>query len=219
MIQIIPAILATTEEEYKEAIEKISNSKSLKNGWLHIDFADNKFVQNQTIDSSVLKKYSTDLNLEAHLMVEEPNNWIASLKDAGVKRAIAHVETEEEDVDDFVAQCKVLNMEVGMAIKIETPLEKLDPYWEVADLILVMSIELGFQGQPFKAEAINRIKEIKKICSNFDKPFMIGVDGHVDNQTAKSLINAGVEQLVVGSFLLKGNLDENLEKIWKAAKG
>ncbi|MBI3485906.1 ribulose-phosphate 3-epimerase [Candidatus Daviesbacteria bacterium] len=215
-MQIIPAILATSEEDYSKTIEKINSTKAFNQGWVHIDIIDNKFVQNQTIDSTVLEKYPTSLNIEAHLMVESPNAWVSSLKEVNVKRAIAHIETGEKNIDDFIGSCKVLEIEVGLAIKVQTPLEKLNPYWDTIDLVLIMSVEPGFQGQPFIKKALDRVKEIKKICIKLDKAFIIGVDGHVNDQNAKELAEAGADNLVIGSFLLKGEIAENVEKIWEA---
>lgn len=216
MVQIIPAILAKTSDEFQKDLDKIQNSHVFDGSWVHIDFADNKFVPNQTVGPEILKKCPTNLKLEAHLMVETPNTWVSLLKDAQVKRAIAHIETGIEVIDHFISQCKLADIEVGLAINMETNIIKLQEYFEVADLILVMSIEPGFQGQSFIPNSIERVRQLKSICSNFNKPFIIGVDGHVDKENINSLVEAGAESLVIGSHLLKGDIKTNVEKIKKA---
>src|SRR5581483_8854520 len=92
MTHIIPAILAKTEEEYRERLRKIESVPELAGGWVQIDFMDNKFVQNQTIDLSTVVKFSTQLKMEAHLMVQFPEDWIDELAQHGFKRVIFPVE-------------------------------------------------------------------------------------------------------------------------------
>lgn len=216
MIQIIPAILATTEQEFKVGIEKLRSLDVLKGSWIHIDLMDGKFVPNQSIKPQLASEYASDFKLEAHLMVEQPNAWFPL--DSSFKRGIAHVEVGENALDAFISGCKAHNIEVGLAIKAKTPLEKLEPYFAVVDLVLVMSIEPGFQGQPFIPESLERIKELVSIREEGGFSFLIGIDGHVNEQDAKVIIEAGVDNLVVGSFLLKGDIDENLEKFWEKLK-
>lgn len=211
MIEIIPAILATSEDQYKKDIEKASNAASLKGGWVHIDFADNQFVHNQTIDPLVTKKYPTTLKKEAHLMVSHPLEWIEKLNDAGFDRVIFHLEASD-GIFKCIESVKNLRMQVGLAIKNDTPVEKLKPFVGKIDMVLVMGIEPGFQGQPFIHESFDKIRQIKK--KNWK--VYTAVDGSVKDENAKDLIEAGADRLVVGSFLLRGDIDENIEKIWEA---
>lgn len=216
MVQIIPAILATSEEQYQEDLEKIESAPGLVEGWLHIDLADNKFVQNKTIDLSTLEKYPSKMLTEVHLMVEDPDSWVESLSKLGIKRIIAHIECGEDTVDSFLSEGKASEIEVGLAIKLDTPLESLEPYWPDLDMVLVMSIIPGFQGQPFEKKALDRVKEIFDLRKASGYTFLIGVDGHVNAEDAKVIIESGADILVSGSYLLKGNIDENLEEIWEA---
>ncbi len=211
MIQIIPAILAKTPEEYQEDIEKLNNSNSLAEGWVHIDFMDNKFVPNQSIDIGVVKQFPTQLKKEAHLMVSRPLEWIENLKKGGFERVIFHFESKD-DPGEVIKSVKHKGMEVGIAIKQETNLEQLLPLKDKIDQILVMGIIPGFQGQPFIPATIKKVKDLK----SRKWPVKISVDGSVRDTNAKDLVDAGVDQLVAGSFLLKGDIDKNAEKIWKA---
>lgn len=221
MIQIIPAILAKSEEQYKADITKLSNCESLKGGWVHIDFADNKFVQNQSIEPNVVKKIPANFTKEAHLMVSNPLEWIDGLAGAGFKRVIFHIECEDK-IDEVISYAKGKSLEVGLAIKLDTPIEKLAPFISAGkkvpfiskiDMVLIMCIVPGFQGQPFITDSLEKVKKIKSKWS-----VTIEVDGAVKDENARQLIDAGAERLIVGSFLLKGNVEENLEKIWEALR-
>lgn len=209
MIQIIPAVLATTQEEYQQDMAKLASCKSLQNDWVHIDFADNIFVQNETIKPEVIQNYPTNLRKEAHLMVVHPQEWVERLVRAGFKRIIFHIETED-NIHECIDSIKDKGLEVGLAIKNETPIGKLEPFIDKIDIVLVMTIIPGFQGQPFIPESLDKVKEIKSKWT-----VRIGVDGHVNDETAKEIVDAGVDFVIVGSYLLEGDIDENLEALWE----
>lgn len=213
MVEIIPAILATTEETYLDDLKKLTDLPSLEDGWLHIDFADNIFVPNQTVTTEVVEKYPTNLKKEAHLMVENPLEWVDSLIECGFERIILHIESSQ--VAECIEKIKASGIQAGLAINLETSLEKLIPFFSTIDLVLVMSIEPGFQGQPFREESLDRIEELKGLRDKGGFAFRISVDGHVNDQNARQLVDQGVDSLVIGSFLLKGDIDENIEKIWE----
>lgn len=209
MVQIIPAILSTTEEDYERDISRYERAQSFKDGWVHIDFMDNIFVPNKSIEPSVCTKYPVSLHKEAHPMVSHPMEWIDSLVEAGFERIIIHIEAEE--VDKCIDYIKEKGLEVGLAINNETSIERLEPFISDITIILVMSIEPGFQGQPFIPNSLNKIKAIK--AKNW--PVSIGIDGAVKDNNIKDIISAGADFVIVGSYLLKGDIDENLEKLWE----
>lgn len=221
MILIVPAILDKTPQDYAQHINELKNSVSFQKGWVHIDFADNKFVPNETIGPIVIGQYPIELKKEAHLMVSRPLDWIDGLKKAGFKRVVFHFESED-DPQKVIEEIKNAGMEAGIAINPETPIEKLVPFKDKIDQILVMGIVPGFQGQPFIPDTIKRIKDIK----SKKWPVKLSIDGAVSDSNARDLIEAGVDQLVIGSFLLqskndsslKGDIDENVEKIWEVIK-
>jgi len=211
MTQIIPAILDKTPEEFKKHVEQLQNSHTFQEGWIHIDFADNKFVPNETIGVDVIEKYPTTLQKEAHLMVNNPLKWIEDLKKAGFKRVVFHFESEDNP-GEVIKSIKESGMEAGIAINPDTKIDQLEPFKDKLDQILIMGIVPGFQGQPFIPETIQKIKALKS--KNW--PVVISIDGAVRDTNAKSLIEAGIDQLVSGSYLLIGDIDENIERIWEA---
>lgn len=209
MVEIIPAILATTQEQFQKDFIKLSASASLVEGWIHIDFADNEFVPNKTIGADVVEKLPSIFQKEAHLMVLKPKEWIDGLKRAGFERVILHIEAEE--IEDCINYAKERGLEVGLAIKSETDLEKLEPYIEKINVVLIMSVVSGFQGQPFLPDTLKKVEAIKEKGWSV----RVGVDGAVGQGNIKDIIESGVDFVIVGSYLLKGNVDENLENLWE----
>ncbi len=209
MIQIIPAILAISEVQYEQDLNKLSSCEALKIGWVHIDFADNKFVQNQTIDPEVIKKFPTNFRKEAHLMVSHPKEWVDKLAEAGFKRIIFHLESED-DPREVIDNIKNKGLEVGIAIKNETDIEGLSSLVDKLGVVLIMGIIPGFQGQPFIPETLDKIKKLK----SKGWQVKIGVDGAVRDTNIKEIMESGADFVIMGSYLLKGHTDENLEKLW-----
>ncbi len=217
MIQIIPAILDKTPEDFGEHAEQLKHSLSFQEGWVHIDLADNQFVPNQSIRPSVMVKYPLELHKEAHLMVLHPLEWINELVEAGFERIIFHIEAKD-DLNECIDKIKSKGLEVGLAIKNETSLEELEPFMDKLDVILLMGVAPGFQGQEFIPETINKVKETSRLRSKGNYNFRIGVDGAVKDDNIKDIVEAGVDFVTVGSFLLKGDPDENLERLWEAVR-
>ncbi len=150
-------------------------------------------------------------------MVAHPLQWIEKLKEAGFKRVILHFESKD-DILDCINKIKELGMEVGIALNIDTPIEKLEQFKDKINLVLLMAIVPGFQGQSFLPEVIDKIKETSHLRSKGNYSFRIGVDGAVKDINIKDIVEAGVDFVTVGSFLLKGDLDENLERLWEVIK-
>lgn len=214
MIQIIPSVLATTEEQYQKDITKLSSSESLSDGWVHIDFADNIFVQNKTIEPEILQKFPTNFRKEAHLMVSHPKEWIDSLKEAGFERIIFHLESED-NIKKLVEDIKGKGIQVGLAIKNDTDIEKLEPFVNKVDVVLLMSIIPGFQGQSFIPQTFEKIRQLKS--KNW--AVKVGIDGGVKDTNIKEIMTSGADFVIMGSYLLKGNITENLEKVWEEIYG
>ncbi len=220
MVQIIPAVLATSEQQYQEDINKIASSESLKEGWVHIDFADNIFVQNKTIEPEVINKFPTNLRKEAHLMVKHPSSpWIYELEKADFSRVIIHLESDTEDwISSNLAYLGDQGIETGLAINPETKLEKALRFENDIDLLMILGVKPGLQGQQFLPETLNRVKEAVRLFKN-PTGSKIAVDGGVSNKNAKLLADAGADILIVGSYLLTGDIGENLENLWEVING
>lgn len=213
MIQIVPAILATNEEEYTQKLKKIEESELFKDSWVQIDFMDNKFVQNKSIGPDILAKYPTTLKIEAQLMVEYPENWIDELVKIRVERIVFPIE-DTEGVPERITHIKNHHIAVGLSLNPETATELLEPFLNDLDMVLVMSVNPGFGGQEFLPEVLPKIKNLKGMKSNL----IVGVDGGIFPKNAKLIADAKADYLVVGSHLLEGDIEKNLERIWEAIK-
>lgn len=213
-IQIIPGILSTSEEDYQEKIKKLSESDVLKAGWIQLDLMDEKFVQNKSITPDIIGKYPHGFKVEAQLMVEYPENWIDELIKLKVDRIVFPLE-DNEGVKERIKHIKNHGIEVGLSINPETETSALEPFMSTIDVVLIMSVHPGFGGQEFIFESIAKVREIR---DNFPET-IIEVDGGISEDIALDLVNAGANILVVGANrLLKGDLDENLEKFWEKLK-
>lgn len=214
MTTIVPAILATTEEEYKQKLDRIKAGPELAEGWVQIDLMDNKFVQNRSIGPDVLVKYPANLSLEAQLMVEYPENWIDELIKIPVARIIFPVE-DTEGVEERIKHIKNHGVQVGLSLNPDTGIEAVEPFIQDLDAVLVMSVHPGFGGQEFIPEVLPKIKNLKEMKSNL----IVGVDGGISPENAKLVSNAGADYLVVGSHLMEGEISKNLEKFQEAING
>ncbi|EKD87108.1 MAG: hypothetical protein ACD_37C00036G0003 [uncultured bacterium] len=213
MVQIIPAILSTTEADFERDTSRLKQSSSFKEGWVHIDFADNIFVRNKTIESSVVAKYPIELHKEAHLMVSHPLEWIDDLVETIFERIIFHIEAKD-DTKKCIEYIKNKGLQVGLAINNETPIERLEQFIDGVAVVLVMAIVPGFQGQEFIPASLDKIRNLK----SRGWKVLVGVDGAVKDDNIKKIVNSGADFVIVGSYLLKGDIDENLENLWERIK-
>ncbi|MBI2334865.1 ribulose-phosphate 3-epimerase [Candidatus Daviesbacteria bacterium] len=206
--EIIPAILSQTIGQFQEDLQKLINSKRLSSGWVHVDFMDNQLVPNQSILPEDLQNVDFgNLKKEAHLMVKNPLNWVKKLLKLGFERIIIHLEANQ--IRMSLKLIRGAGKQAVLAINPQTPVEKLDEFAAEIDRILVMGVHPGFQGQVFIPETVARIKKIK----SFNWPVIIEVDGAVKDRNANLLVRVGADTLIIGSFLINGNPDENLEKL------
>lgn len=213
--QIIPAILATTEAQYKDKLKKIEESGIFEDGWIQIDLMDNKFVQNKSIGLDVMAKYPTSLKKEAQLMVDYPQNWIDDLVKVGVERIVFPIE-DGSGIKERIDHIKNHGVQAGLSINPETEVEKVRPFAGTIDLVLLMSVHPGFGGQQFLQGSLEKIRELVNLRRDSGANFLIEVDGGINEEVAKKVALAGADNLVIGSYLIDGDIAENLEKIWES---
>ena len=198
---IIPTILEKTWEEIEAKFEIYKNFANS----VHIDFIDGKFAPEKTfLDPEPFSKYSKYFKLEAHLMVEEPINYLESLSQSGFKRFLGHVEKMSDQVK-FVTKGQELGA-IGLALDIETPVTNIKVSFEDLDQILLMSITAGASGRPFDQRVLAKIKQLKD--SGFND---IEIDGGINDQTLPLLKNAGANIFCVNSFLFKGEPEKQFK--------
>jgi len=211
MVQIIPTTFSTTEEGYRNRLLKLTSSTLFKDGWVQLDFMDNKFVPNLSIGLDVIKKYPPPFKMEAQLMVVDPRGWIDGLVELKVERIIFPIEIDK-DIAELINLIKDNNIEVGLSLNPDTDVKNLDSYLKLLDAVLLMAVNPGLEQQKFDKRTYQKIKLIKQKLLKVK----VGVDGGVSDANIRDLVDAGVDYLAIGSFLFKGDFDENLKKLWEA---
>ena len=210
-MEIIPSILVSTEQELK-------NKLSLVQGLVervHLDIADGIFVPNTTIDGySQLAKIETNIAITAHLMVSKPENHIANWVDSIVDQVIFHIEATN-DPQRVIDMAKEGDLQVGVALKPETPCDEISSIVDQIDFVHFMTVEPGFYGADFVQDVVEKIQDFKFMYPDIP----IQVDGGITDQTAPALVEAGVTNFVVGSFLFdnkKLSIEEAVHQLQKA---
>lgn len=211
MSEIIPAVLSVTEDLYAATLKRLEESGLFDEATIQIDFADGEFVQNTTVDLEIVSKHPTSLKKEAHLMVTDPGEWVEDLAAQKFERVIWHIEVGETAT--VMELGRNLQMQVGLALNPETPVSAVEPFLAEIDVVQIMAIKPGFQGQQFIPESLEKIRQLVQMRK--DLKFVISVDGGINRKNIKEIMEAGADRLVIGSALLEGDLDENLEALWE----
>lgn len=197
-------------DDKMEVLKKINNTLV---DYVHIDVMDGTFVDNHAysflelslINDNSLKK------LDVHLMVDDPLSYIEKLDSNNICFITFHVEIAK-DIKVLINEVKKRGFKCGLSISPDTDLEKLEPYINDIDMILVMSVFPGYGGQAFLESTYDRVLEIKEKINRIKPDVLIAVDGGINFEVAKKLKDY-VDILVVGSYLTKGNLEENVSKL------
>ncbi len=206
MIEIIPAIIAKDFNELKEKIKKVEPYVD----WAQLDVMDGKFVENITWNNpEELKKLETKVNLEAHLMIENPEKIIDQWIDSGVKRITFHYGSTDKH-GEILDKIKEKGLEAGIAINPGMPIEVIEDFVPKLDLILVMTVEPGRGGQELIPDTLAKVKRLQDIYP--DKK--IQVDGGVNLENARELIKTGADILAGGSVIFKSDsIEETINQL------
>lgn len=196
---ISPSILSADFADLKNDIKKVEPYVK----WLHIDVMDGHFVPNISIGVPVVKsiRKSTNLFLDTHLMIENPEKYIDAFYSAGSDLITFHYEATLNKTEDVLKQIKNKGIKAGLSIKPKTKVSEIKKYINDFDLILIMTVEPGFGGQEFISDCAEKIAEIKKLSSK--KDLIIQADGGINNKTAKICADLGATSLVAGSYIYK----------------
>ncbi|KOV85445.1 ribulose-phosphate 3-epimerase [Nocardia sp. NRRL S-836] len=192
---IAPSILSADFARLADELAAVPTSD-----WIHVDVMDNHFVPNLTLGLPVVKSLLkvTDIPVDCHLMIEDPDRWAIGYAEAGAYNVTVHVEAANDPVA-LAKNLRAAGAKAGLSIKPGTPLE---PYVDVLkhyDTLLVMSVEPGFGGQKFMAEVLDKVRQARHLVDTGHLKLVVEIDGGINADTIEQAAEAGVDCFVAGS--------------------
>ena len=168
--------------------------------WLHVDVMDAHFVPNLTLGLPVVESLlkATDIPLDCHLMIEDPDRWAPGYAEAGAHNVTFHAEATQNPVS-VARDIRAAGAKAGLSVKPGTPLE---PYLEILrdfDTLLVMSVEPGFGGQSFISEVLDKVRTARRLVDAGELTILVEIDGGINADTIEAAAEAGVDCFVAGS--------------------
>jgi len=211
-IQISPSILSADFSQLGNEIKRLEEGGA---DMIHVDVMDGHFVPNLTIGPPVIKnlRNSTKLPFDVHLMISPVHKYIEDYSKAGADIITIHPEATDNLIDS-INLIKKLNKKVGVSLNPNTKLDIIDKVLDKIDLVLIMSVFPGFGGQKFMPEVIEKIKSLKKLKEDRKLNLDIEVDGGINFEINKIVIQAGANILVSGTTIFKennGNIKKNID--------
>ena len=204
MAIVAPSILSA---DFSKLLEEVKSVESAE--FLHIDVMDGHFVPNITIGPLVVGSIKGKVNMvfDVHLMISDPKKYAIEFIKNGADYIVFHYEalSSDEEILELINFVHANNTKVGISVKPNTDVKVLDPYLDLIDMALVMSVEPGFGGQSFMTNSLDKIKYLKNKKEENDYKYLIEVDGGVNEKTALLVKEAGVEVIVAGTYVFKSS--------------
>lgn len=203
---IAPSVLSADFLNLGRDIEMLNRSQA---DWIHVDIMDGMFVPNISFGFPVMAPMSkiAQKPMDVHLMIEDPDRYLEEFQDKGADILTVHYEACRH-LHRTVSQIKTLGMQAGVSLNPHTPIEVLEDIITEVDLVLLMSVNPGFGGQSFIENTIEKVKRLKKMMERRGSKALIEIDGGVNFETGKKLLEAGADVLVAGSFVFNAESPE-----------
>ena len=194
---VAPSLLSANFGDLKADMEMINRSSC---DWLHIDIMDGVFVPNISFGFPVLKHVPRLCRkpLDVHLMIVQPEKFLNEVKALGARSMNVHFEACTH-LHRVVQQIKEAGMKAGVTLNPATPVAMLADIIDEVDIVMLMSVNPGFGGQQFIPHTVEKVRELRRMIDGQGAKALIEVDGGVNRQTGKMLVDAGVDVLVAGS--------------------
>jgi ribulose-phosphate 3-epimerase len=194
-----PSLLSADFGNLNKDLEMINSSAA---DYLHLDVMDGVFVPNISFGFPVMKAVAKHCTkpLDVHLMIVEPEKWISQVRDLGAEIMNVHQEACRH-LHSTVQRIHQAGMKAGVTLNPATPVNTLVDIIEDVDLVLIMSVNPGFGGQPFIPHSVKKVEELRRLIDTTGSKALIEVDGGVNIQTGKQLAEAGCDILVAGSYV------------------
>ena len=198
--RIAPSILAADFAHLGDDVARVAGHIDL----LHVDVMDGHFVPNISLGMPVIEslRAATDLKFDCHLMTLNPDAYLDDLKSAGGDLATVHIEVFP-DPAGVAAVAREAGLEFGIAINPPTPFEAIEPFIEIADMVVVMAVHPGFGGQSFIDAVLPKIERVRKFIDSAGLSTDIEVDGGIDASTIRSAREAGADVFVAGTSVFR----------------
>lgn len=198
-IKIAPSVLSADMADLKGELEKISQAD-----FVHFDVMDGHFTGNLTFGVDILKavKRSTDVPVDVHMMVSNPDETVDWYADAGADIITVHYEASTH-LHRTITHLQKRGVKAGVVLNPATPVCVLESIIEVVDMVLIMSVNPGFGGQSFIPGTLAKLRELKEMCARHGVSPMIEVDGGISSKNIAAVVEAGADVLVAGSAVFK----------------
>ncbi len=211
MVEVSPSIISSDLSHLADEVLKCEEAGA---GSFHLDVMDGHFVNNITMGPDLIRsiRKSTDLRLDAHLMIDRPDKYYKSFIDAGADVLLIHYESPVNTME-LIKRLEHDNIRYGIVINPETEFEKVKVFLDNAEILLIMSVNPGFSGQKFIGDSLIKVSEAREFIKRNNLKARIEIDGGINDETGKLAVNAGADILVSASFIFKNGIYNPIKKL------